>query len=189
MKTVMGVGINDADYVVCERKPGGERVWCPFYRRWVQMLARCYNKSTLDRQPCYGVSSVCDEWLLFSTFRDWMASKNWEGLHLDKDILGDGTIYSPEACAFVTRKANNFLRRVAGGDLIYSAIKINLRGGYQVYHRERLVGIFGSELEAKKALIEKKRSLAEEIAKSEPDARVREAFPLIMEGRMKSELL
>ncbi|MGB3724862.1 MAG: hypothetical protein WA981_03770 [Glaciecola sp.] len=189
MKTVMGVGVNDAYYVVCERKSSGERVWCPFYRRWVQMLARCYNESTIKRQPCYQSSKVCDEWLVFSSFREWMINREWKGFHLDKDILGDGSLYSPKTCAFVTRKVNNFLRKAVDGDLIYSSIKISMRGEYQAYYKGRLIGSYGCELEAKLALIANKKALAAELSKGEPDSRVRDSFPLIIEAKMKNELL
>lgn len=32
-----------------------------------------------------------------------------EGYHLDKDIMGDGSIYSPQVCRFVPQAINNLL--------------------------------------------------------------------------------
>ena len=43
-----------------------------------------------------------------------MTEQRWyvdeEVLQLDKDILGDGTLYSPATCCFVTSKVNNFVK-------------------------------------------------------------------------------
>lgn len=110
-----GVGINDADYIV---NPGGRKMqgklMCPFYTRWCNMIKRCYDKNTLKKRKSYDGCSVCDEWLTFSNFKKWMESQEWDGKHLDKDILTMGNkIYSPETCFFVSNRINNLHRCIS----------------------------------------------------------------------------
>lgn len=120
-KLVQGVGNNDAGYSVLimerleERLPNGQRkqklVWsCPYYNKWRGMLERCYSKKCEVKHPTYKECTVCKEWLLFSTFKKWMITKDWEGRQLDKDVLLNGNkIYSPETCVFISGKVNNFI--------------------------------------------------------------------------------
>lgn len=119
-KLVHGVGINDADYKLSIRETiskKGEKqkqrtIWaCPFYARWVNVLTRCYSAAEHKRLPEYIGCSICDDWKTFSKFRTWMVHQDWEGKHLDKDLLLDGNkIYGPDTCVFVPEKINAFLR-------------------------------------------------------------------------------
>ena len=113
-KLVYGVGINDADYTVkIHEVVDGKRkiVWtCPYYRKWNEMLRRCYSEKELEKHPTYRGCSVCNEWLLFSNFKSWMEQRECEGRHLDKDFLIENNkIYSPSTCVFVPQKVNNFI--------------------------------------------------------------------------------
>lgn len=102
---VLGVGINDADYVVAVKVDGVD-VCCPFYSRWKELLKRCYG-AKWD-----GERTVCQEWLTFTKFKAWTLSKDWEGKELDKDIKIKGNKhYSPETCLFVLPQANNLFKR------------------------------------------------------------------------------
>ena len=102
-KPVFGIGINDASYIIGQ----GESV-CPCYRRWANMLRRCYSVTELKKNPTYSGCSVCDEWLIFSNFKDWMLNQEWEGMDLDKDLLIQGNkVYSPEFCIFVPHSLNS----------------------------------------------------------------------------------
>lgn len=104
-KLFLGVGINDADYQV---KSGG-KVICPYFSRWRSMMQRCYSRYSLSANPTYSGCTVCDEWLSFSNFKSWMEKQDWEGNHLDKDIIGDGSQYSSESCRFVSGAVNNLI--------------------------------------------------------------------------------
>lgn len=81
----------------------------PLYHSWCRMKARCYNPNNprYDRYGGRGVS-VCDEWLNdFKSYYDWCIENGWEeGLQVDKDIKGDGLLYSPQTCLIVTNKQN-----------------------------------------------------------------------------------
>lgn len=108
-KLVHGVGINDAQYVTQPRVDGVQQL-CPYYYRWSEMLKRCYSSVERLRHPTYIGCTVCDEWLTFSKFKDWMKKQEWNGMHLDKDIIKIGNkVYSPETCRFVSGGVNLLL--------------------------------------------------------------------------------
>jgi len=108
-KPAYGIGINDADYMT-EQNINGKKVRCPYYRRWRDMLKRCYSKKFHEKYPTYKNCTVCKEWLLFSAFKDWMIQQEWEGMELDKDIKIKGNkIYSPDTCLFIPHALNSLL--------------------------------------------------------------------------------
>ena len=74
------------------------------------MLKRCYYKKYLESRQTYKGCSVCEGWLLFSTFKKWMEQQDWEDRALDKDFLiGGNKIYSPDTCVFIPLEINNFI--------------------------------------------------------------------------------
>ncbi len=106
VKLLAGVGINDANYLVKRR---GHKV-CPYYKTWHNMINRCYSQSYSKRFTAYLGCTVDESWHYFMTFKDWMETQDWEGQHLDKDLLIDGNkVYSPETCCFISRSINNFI--------------------------------------------------------------------------------
>jgi len=86
----------------------------PLYSVWENMYSRCYNAKLVSYKN-YGGRGVriCDEWKNSpATFIKWGLENGWkEGLELDKDIKGDGLLYSPGTCLFVTVKENGNNRR------------------------------------------------------------------------------
>lgn len=113
-KLVCGVGINDSDYKLhrFELIDGSyRRIWiCPFYQAWRDMLTRCYSDNYQSRKPTYKGCSVSEKWHVFSNFKEWMESQEWEGLCLDKDLLFHGNkVYGPDTCIFISKALNNFL--------------------------------------------------------------------------------
>lgn len=102
-KPVYGMGVNDADYEVYING-----IPCRYYKRWADMLRRCYVAAN-DEKPTYKDCTVCDEWLTFSKFKTWMQIQDWEGKELDKDLLGNGKLYSPETCCFIPSGLNKFM--------------------------------------------------------------------------------
>ena len=98
---IYGVGINDADYIV-NPTINNKRVMCPFYMKWNHMMMRCYNKKWQSSHLSYIGCSVVEDWHLFSNFKAWMESQDWEGKHLDKDLKVFGNkVYSPDTCTFI----------------------------------------------------------------------------------------
>lgn len=82
----------------------------PLYGIWNTMKARCYEPNS-QKYKNYGAVGVrvCEEWIHdFKCFYDWCLKNGWKkGMQIDKDIKGNGLLYSPENCLLVTSKINN----------------------------------------------------------------------------------
>lgn len=139
---VVGVGINDGEPVREYVFENGKYklVWiCSFYRRWSDMLTRCYSEKYKIRQPTYVGCSVCEEWVVFSNFKSWMETQDYEGKHLDKDLLVcNNKVYSPETCCFVTKEVNSFLIK-----------RQNHRGNYPIGVNKHYSGFYYARISSK----------------------------------------
>ncbi len=107
-KLLFGVAINDTDEPVMSSK-GGVRWVCPKYARWYDMLRRTVGKHVTPKNQVYSNTGVSEDWLKFSFFKSWMSSQDFVGKHLDKDILGDGSLYSAQTCCFIEPDVNAFI--------------------------------------------------------------------------------
>lgn len=79
------------------------------YEVWKGMKARCRDKNNISYKRYGGKGvKVCEEWENdFVLFYNWAMKNGWEkGLQVDKDIIGNGLLYSPEMCCIVTRTRN-----------------------------------------------------------------------------------
>lgn len=207
-KLVYGVGINDADYAVQEFETVGyvngkqkqKRAWvCPYYQTWKHMLMRCYSAKYQEEYPTYKGCSVSEEWLTFSNFKAWMEKQNWEGLHLDKDLLFEGNkIYSAETCVFVTPQTNAFIKdnSASRGEWLIGLYWNKQAGKFQSMCRnpftkkQEYLGLFISEQQAHQAWLKRKLELAHELAAIQTDPRVAKALinryskPQIIEDKL-----
>ena len=108
--SVFGIG-----YVgVGKYKPSINRKLTIEYITWQNMLKRCYDPLTINRQPTYRNVTVCEEWKNFQTFAEWHQENYYkisgEIIELDKDIIKrDNKIYCPEFCSFVPQSINKLL--------------------------------------------------------------------------------
>jgi hypothetical protein len=172
---VFGIATNDADYqarVYNDRKI----IWmCPYYLKWRNMLQRCYSPTEQKRNPTYIGCTVCEEWLLFSNFRSWMETQDWEGKDLDKDILFIGNkVYSPEACVFIHERVNSFtLDRVLDSGDHPLGVRLDRASGRFVARcnnpftlRREHLGYFNCANEAHQAWKRRKNELAIQLADS-----------------------
>ena len=193
-RLVFGVGINDADYVTqvmetisyIDGKQKQKLVWvCPFYRKWSDMLGRCYSQKCQVKYPTYQGCYVTKEWLTFSTFRVWMAQQNWEGRELDKDILFPGNkVYSPDTCVFVDQKVNSFiLENTAsrgewpiGVDFHKPCGKFQARCWSVTTGKREYLGLFKTPEEAHAAWLTFKLEQAYILAAEQSDERVAKAL-------------
>lgn len=185
LRTFMGIGVVDVDYPVT-RKENGKTVWvCPYYSRWKNMIYRSTSDKLHTRYPTYKDTTICDEWLSLSNFRYWMKQQDWEGKHLDKDLLIQGNKhYSPTTCVFVDQQVNKFL---LAADSIRGEFPV---GVYYDRKKKRFVaqcsdpftgktskiGLFHTAVEAHQAWKKRKHELACQLADLQTDSRVADAL-------------
>lgn len=181
---VYGVGVNDAGYAVSKHE-NKKCVWrCPFYMKWVGMLKRCYSEKTKEAQPSYEGCTVCEEWLVFSSFKSWMEKQDWEGKSLDKDLLIKGNkVYRPDACVFVSSRVNNFLieSNKARGEFPIGASWYAPRSKFTAHCGvgkavNKNLGYFDTAQEAHKAWLSFKTEQAYILAAEQADPRISKAI-------------
>ena len=189
-KPIQGVGINDANYMVCPTI-NGKKVECKIYDTWTKMILRCYDPYYINSRLRYENCYVCDEWLHFSKFKLWMESQDWKGQALDKDIINpDSGLYSPEFCAFVPIQINNIITDSfsSRGEFPIGVTRKRSGKGYrycartQEYGKPIVVGMFGSVREASEAYNISKHNHLIEVSKAQTDERIKKG--LIIHAKM-----
>ena len=183
-KLVFGVGINDANYII-DLPINGKRMACPFYRKWADMLKRCYSDKYQARHPTYIGVTVCEEWLTFSVFKTWMEKQDWEGNELDKDlIIPRNKHYSPKTCCFISRALNALLTDSGAirGDLPQGVCFYKPTGKYlaSCKHngKSKHLGYYLTPEEASLAYRRFKANLVAEIAFEQEDERIEHGLML-----------
>jgi len=156
-KLIHGIGINDADYKTKIEKDG-RGIRCPYYRRWSDMLRRCYSSKFHEKNPTYRDCTACKEWLTFSNFRKWMVQQDWQDRELDKDIISQGNkIYAPAYCRFISSQLNTLLvaHDAARGDLplgiYWDKQKKKYKAQININGNQKNLGRFKTAQEAKAA--------------------------------------
>lgn len=178
-KILYGIAVNDADYKVTSP------YLCPFYDRWKGMIKRCYSKKHHEKFKSYEKCSVCDEWLVFSKFKEWMEKQNWVGKQLDKDILViKNTVYSPSTCCFVDLSVNGFVKErwnkddgMPAGVRYCNTYRVYVSSMYNPFTHKRVhVGTFTNVDDAHKAWLVEKSKYASMLADTIDDDRVANAL-------------
>jgi hypothetical protein len=138
------------------------------YRRWVNMLERCYSYSFHEKNPTYIGCTVCDEWHNFQSFGDWFDSEftseksSWD---IDKDILNkDSKQYSKDNCILIPQWLNKFVKQThndsivgsIGVDFMKSNGKFRARCTNPENGSHEHLGLFQCEKSAHKAWLERK---------------------------------
>lgn len=108
--TVCGVGIVGSKY-----KTSFNNIHFKEYSTWKDILRRCYCENYTTKNSTYKDCSVCDEWLLYENFYEWLHSQenfekwlNGDRWAIDKDIIKKGNkIYCPEYCCLVPMNVNS----------------------------------------------------------------------------------
>lgn len=81
------------------------------YCYWTRMLDRCYRKY---KNFGYKNCNVSGEFKVFSLFDAWCKTQKGfyiEGFELDKDLLGDGHLYSEDTCCFLPKAINALITK------------------------------------------------------------------------------
>jgi hypothetical protein len=188
-KLIIGVGINDADYVTRKiEKVNGKQttIWsCPYYNKWKDMIVRCYRKKAHNTRPRYAECTVCNEWLTFSNFKAWMETQDWQGKHLDKDLLSMGNkVYSPDFCVFIKPELNIFMTDRLSCRGVYplgvclhkSGNKFVAQCSNQITKKQEFLGHFSCANQAHLAWKKRKHEIACQLADLQADVRVANAL-------------
>lgn len=191
-KPLYGLGINDAWYRTHCISNDGSRSVCPYYKIWAHMIERCNSKNLQAKYPTYSKCSVSEIWIKFSNFKLWMEKQDWQGRHLDKDLLIPGNkVYSPESCIFVSGAINNLLTNsiIPRGDYPVGVTYNKRDGVYQsacrVNGKKRHLGCFSTPKEAEYAYCIFKSKLVTKIAsQSEAMSDTRLHFALIGQAKL-----
>lgn len=141
------------------------------YQVWANMISRCYDPKSLERQPTYKGCSVCKEWLKYSTFKVWFDLNYVEGYHLDKDILiFNNKEYSPNACRFVPMEINSLIldSRKLRGKLPQGVCYVKNRNKYVVnmcmYGKQKHIGTYDKLTDAANEYVRVKLNHISEVA-------------------------
>lgn len=103
----LGVGYTgDGEFVT---KIKGKHTY--IYNKWRAMLTRCYGK---NQRKTYDDCYVCDKWLNFQNFAQWLNDNLYEidgeQMELDKDIkIKNNKVYSPETCLLIPKRINDVI--------------------------------------------------------------------------------
>lgn len=183
-KLVYGVGVNDSTeytYSIIN----GEKVRCKVYKSWTSMLERCYSRKFHEKSPTYIGCIHCDEWKMFSNFKGWIESQDWQGKQLDKDLLITGNkVYSPDKCLLVTPMVNSFITDCGSARGLYplgvnvckktSAFEARCRNPFT--NKKEYLGRFSDQNEAHLVWKKRKHELACRLAEIQTDERVAKAL-------------
>lgn len=174
-KLVYGVGINDANYVTRTSS------WtCPFFRKWKDMLCRCYSEYENNRHQSYAACYVIEDWKYFIRFKSWMEKQDWEGKQLDKDLLVvNNKEYGPNTCVFVDSIVNGFITEKTNQELPVGVSKH--KDKYQARcatlgKGQKYLGIYDTSEEAHSAWLKFKIDQAYILAEQQTDERVGKAL-------------
>lgn len=135
----------------------------PSYIKWSSMFTRCYSNKLHESNKSYIGCYVCNAWELYSNFKKWYDINYIEGTELDKDILGDGKLYSPETCCFVPNYLNTvFTNHNRGTDYRHNEMKYRAR--LKKYGNKIELGYYTTEEEAHSVYIKEKHKYIRELA-------------------------
>lgn len=113
-KSVTGVGYFGFGKYESNKSGSNPNYNVRVYESWQRMIRRCYDEKEQLKPSCraYKNVKVCDEWHNFQNFALWAEDKEdkfTKGWDLDKDMFGNGKLYSPENCCMLPSKVNWFL--------------------------------------------------------------------------------
>lgn len=151
-KTMFDMYINDAPFNTSITR-SGNRLNHEGYQAWIHMIHRSCGKVS-THYPSYQGVSVCDEWRYFMNFRSWWVENYREGWCLDKDLIGNGKIYSPDVCIYIPQQLNKLLNVCSAkrGEVLLGVYKSGRNFGVAISNpisgRHERIGGFKTEQEA-----------------------------------------
>jgi hypothetical protein len=132
--------------------------------RYNNIIDRCYNPKNVNYHQYGGRGvKVCDEWKNDRyAFVEWLVDNNFSAdLVIDKDKKGDGLLYSPETCSFLTYAENNLFtrnsRKIEYNGEVLNLCELSKRVGMHHQTLSDRLDLCGGDVE--KALAYKRKSM------------------------------
>lgn len=108
-----GVGVIGTKYPITYKDEFNKHHNTKEYSIWQNMLRRCYDVKTHNKQPTYTGCSVSENFKSYEYFYEWCQDQIGflqVGWHFDKDLLIKGNkIYSEDTCIFLPPELNMLL--------------------------------------------------------------------------------
>jgi hypothetical protein len=156
-KTMYGVGyVGEGEHLPCINSK-----LTPQYKKWTEILNRCYNRKNDGNLTTYEHCKMSDDWHNFQNFAKWYDENYYEishshlscKMHIDKDILVKGNkVYSPETCVFVPQFINNIFtkRESLRGECVIGVRKVreNYVAQITMAGKKHMLGTYKNELDA-----------------------------------------
>lgn len=167
---VYGVASNDACFVI---KVNGSNIWQ--YDLWHSMLKRCLTGKYKSINKTYDQVVVCDEWLSFANFFEWVNREvdyggQPVGFELDKDLMVFGNkCYSPTACSFVPKHINQILTNTTHGVLTNRANSGRFYKSFRMYGATVNLGTFDTAQQCRSAYASAKEAHVRYVAEQYKD--------------------
>ena len=177
------------------------------YITWHDMLRRCFDEKTKEKQPNYKDATCCKEWLLFENFYEWLHSQKnfdkWlkgERWQIDKDILIKGNrIYSPDTCCLVPFHVNNLFKTSSNQSELPMGVYYNEKNNKKYYAKCRhpyvssnhiFLGSYWTISDASDAYKVYKEGLIKEIAQEEYDKGniIEECYRAMMDYEIETKI-
>lgn len=145
----------------------------PSYTLWQGLINRCYQQKDYTRNLSYQNCTMCDEWLLYSNFKEWVECPHngyKKGCDIDKDILcKNNVVYSPQTCCFMPSELNKvFTRRKSSRRDMPIGVILSKSGKYDArmskYKKDCHIGTFNTPEEAFYAYKTAKEQYIKELA-------------------------
>lgn len=154
------------------------------YRKWHNMLARCYNSKIHTYKPYYKPCTVIEEWQSYANFREWFRQNNIEGrkLDLDKDMLIQGNkVYGSDTCALVTHYANTiFEDRGIKTNTTRNPHTGKFDTSMSVLGKRNVIGSFETEEAAQRGLLAYKKEFIMKYARKNRNKVPRKVYEAMM---------
>lgn len=178
VKLVYGHGINDFDGHISVK---GKHIY--EYKIWKAMLRRCYSDGFKIKRPTYKNCVVDSELLSFNNFYNFIRGvygfsyidRNGKNFHLDKDLLGCGSLYSRDTICFIPLEINVFLtnKKAVDGDypigVLFHKASGKLISQITINGKRKYLGLFDNSLDAFYAYKREKENQAKYLAEKYKD--------------------
>lgn len=131
----------------------GEGSWLysvknPYMQLWCGIRSRTLNDNFKQKHKSYLNCTLCPEWMCLQNFCDWADSTYpkefpdvaWE---IDKDLLSNSGVYSPETCCWLPKEINLFLSKKSEKGIYEkegkrgSSFALFVREGTEVYKEKK----------------------------------------------------